>query len=148
MDRHIEHEKPRYSISEAAEMLDISVHTLRMYEKNYLFVPFQRESRQRRFSDHDIERIRCIRNSINQKKLSIEAIKVIYSLIPCWEIINCTKDERQKCPAFNSHGNPCWSFSHKDNICKKIECRECTVYKEYSDCHIIKETIKKFTVTK
>lgn len=26
----------------------------------------------------------------------------------CWDFWNCTEEEKQKCPAFPSHGRECW----------------------------------------
>ncbi|MCX8056055.1 MAG: MerR family transcriptional regulator, partial [Ignavibacteria bacterium] len=82
-------DKPKYKISEAAKILGISVHTLRMYEREGLILPFKKTTNQRLYSEKDIERLKCIRNSINEKKISIEGIKRIFSLIPCWAIVNC-----------------------------------------------------------
>jgi len=138
-------EIPRYSISQAAELLGISIPTIRMYEKNFLFIPYQKESRQRLFSDSDLHRIRCIRTAINEKKFSIEAIKLIFSLIPCWSLIQCSEMERENCPAYNSHGLPCWSFNHKNNVCAHKDCRSCSIYKEYAECGKIKTGIKKIS---
>ncbi len=139
------YDQPRYTISQAADLLNISIPTLRMYEKNFLFIPYQKESRQRLFSEGDLTRIRCIRTAINTKKFSIEAIKLMYSLIPCWDLKNCSAEDRSACPAYNSHGFPCWSFKHEDNLCELENCRECVVYKEYSDCGKIKTGIQKIS---
>ena len=57
----IQDEEPIFPISAAAKLLNISVHTLRMYERNGLFVPFKKLTHQRLFSKSDIERIECIR---------------------------------------------------------------------------------------
>jgi MerR family transcriptional regulator, heat shock protein HspR len=136
-------EVPVYSIGKAAEILNISVHTLRMYEKEGLIVPFKKTTSHRLYSRADIEKVNCLRNSINEKKLSIAGIKVIFSLIPCWDIIKCSDKERKACGAFNSYSLPCWTVNHKDNICAGLECRDCKVYKDYADCHKIKDSIKK-----
>ena len=42
---------PKYTISSAATLLGISVHTLRMYEREGLIIPFKKESGQRLYSD-------------------------------------------------------------------------------------------------
>ena len=68
---------PKYTISNAANLLDISVHTMRMYEREGLVIPFKKESGQRLYSDNDIERITCIRYSIKEEKLNIQGIKKI-----------------------------------------------------------------------
>jgi MerR family transcriptional regulator/heat shock protein HspR len=140
-------EQPMFPISTAARMLKISVHTLRMYEKEGLIIPFKKETNHRLYSRADIERLNCIRKAINEFKISISGIKTIYSLIPCWQITNCSEEDRQNCNAFTAHDNPCWTFKHKENICGNIVCRECHVYKDYSECGDIKELIKNLTAS-
>src|SRR4030067_1200493 len=132
-------EEPVYPISVAAKLLNVSVHTLRMYEREGLIIPYKKESNHRLYSKSDIERLSCIRRAINEYKISIAGIKTIYSLIPCWKIIGCSEAKRKNCEAFISHSKPCWSFNHKNNICTGKDCRECEVYNSFSDCRSIKE---------
>lgn len=136
--------RPLFTISSAAAILNVSVHTLRMYEKEGLIIPFRKESGHRLYSEMDIKRLSCIREAINEKKISIEGIKTIYSFIPCWKIKGCKEKDRAKCEAYLSHSNPCWTFYKKRN-CSDSECRECDVYKNFSDCKSIKENIAKLT---
>ena len=138
---NISNDEPVFSMSTAARMLNISVHTLRMYERESLIIPYKNDSNQRIFSKADIERIQCIRSAINEAKISINGIKTIYSLIPCWDIVKCSEDEKKSCKAFNGAHSPCWSYEHS-NVCKKRECRSCEVYSKYSQCSTIKELIK------
>jgi MerR family transcriptional regulator/heat shock protein HspR len=138
-------EQPMFPISTAARMLKISVHTLRMYEKEGLIIPFKKETKHRLYSRADIDRLNCIRKAINEFKISISGIKTIYSLIPCWQITNCSDEDRQNCNAFIAHNNPCWTFRHNKNTCENKVCRECIVYKDYAECGDIKELIKNLT---
>ena len=133
---------PLLPIRAAAKILEISVHTLRMYEKEGLIIPFKKESSHRLYSSSDIERLKCIRKAINESKISIAGIKTIYSMIPCFQILNCSKTERENCKAYNEHAVPCWSYNYKSNQCKDRECRSCQVYLDYSDCGSIKDFIK------
>jgi MerR family transcriptional regulator, heat shock protein HspR len=139
-------DEPLYSISTAARLLKISVHTLRMYEREGLIIPFRKESHQRMYSQSDIERLNCIRHSINSEKLSIAGIKTIYAMIPCWEIKQCPPKDKINCEAYKGYNKACWMFSHSDNICSDQICRECVVYKDYSECGLIKESIKKISL--
>ena len=84
---------PLYPISSAAKLLNISVHTLRMYEKNGLILPYKKESNHRLYSESDIDRLKCIRKAINQRKISINGIKTLYAMIPCWQVA-MLKNER------------------------------------------------------
>jgi MerR family transcriptional regulator, heat shock protein HspR len=133
---------PIYPISVAAKLLNISVHTLRMYEREGLIVPFKKESNQRLYSQEDLDRINCIRNEIKTSKISINGIKTIYSMIPCWDIVKCTKKEREKCGSFNGSNSPCWTYNHNLNVCGTKKCRDCIVYSQYSECNNVKELIK------
>ncbi|NOX17108.1 MAG: MerR family transcriptional regulator [Chlorobi bacterium] len=145
MDFKVDREEPVFSISTAAKLLGISIPTLRMYEKEGLILPFKKESHQRLYSEADLERIRCIREAINQKKISINGIKAIYSLIPCWEVVHCSEEDRKICGAFNGDEEPCWTYNHPNTVCENIECRDCIVYKNYSKCGTIKDLLKNIT---
>lgn len=134
--------EPIFPISTAAKLLNISVHTLRMYEREGLIIPYKKESNQRLYSKSDIERIDCIRKAINEAKISINGIKTLYSLIPCWKIVKCSLKDRKNCKAYNGHSEPCWNYSHPKTICEKKDCRECEVYNKYTQCSEIKELIK------
>lgn len=136
-------EKPIYPIRTAAEILGISVHTLRMYEREGLVLPHNSSGNQRAYSEKDIERIRCIRKAINESKISINGIKTIYSLIPCWDVVGCSEEDRKKCGAFQGHSQPCWTYNHPGTTCENRDCRDCDVYKNYAACGNIKNLIIK-----
>ena len=133
---------PIYPIRTAARLLNISVHTLRMYEKEKLIIPFKKSSSHRLYSNSDIQRIKCIRSAINDSKISINGIKTIYSMMPCWEVMNCSKEDRSKCSAYLTHNGPCWSVKGEDTICAAKECRQCSVYKDFAQCDSIKKFIR------
>lgn len=133
---------PIYTISNAAKILEISVHTLRMYEREGLIIPFRKSSNQRLFSDKDLERIRCIKNTISDIKINIEGIRRILALLPCWSIINCSHNDRNNCDFYQNYDKPCWMINHKNNICKDRDCRECEVYKSFGNCASIKQKLK------
>ena len=135
-------ERPVYTISVAAKLMGISVHTLRMYEREGLIIPFKKSSKQRLYSDGDICRVNCIRRAINEDKIGIEGIRRILALIPCWGLIKCTSNDRKNCEAYNSFSQPCWTIKHRNNTCKDRDCRECSVYQSFGDCSSIKEELK------
>jgi len=132
-----------YKISEAASKLGISIHTIRMYEKEGLILPHKSITNQRIYTEEDIHRIQCIRRAINESKISIRGLKTLYSLIPCWEIVQCSEEDRRVCPAYTSVTKPCWISKGKTTSCAKKDCRDCEVYKSLSDCNRIKDAIKK-----
>jgi MerR family transcriptional regulator, heat shock protein HspR len=133
---------PIFTISNAAKILQISVHTLRMYEREGLLLPFRKESNQRLYSHQDIERVRCIQKTINDDKINIEGMRRILALLPCWSIVKCSENDRINCEYFSGHTKPCWMINHKNNTCKDRECRECDVYQSYGSCASIKNKLK------
>lgn len=133
---------PKYTISSAATLLGISVHTIRMYEREGLIIPFKKESGQRLYSDRDVERIQCIRRTIQKDKINIEGMRRILALIPCWAIVNCSDEDRASCTAFSGHTQPCWMINHKNNYCAGKDCRECEVYQSFGNCESIKNKLK------
>src|SRR3989339_600291 len=94
MFQNLNQDEPIFPIRAAAQLLKISVHTLRMYEREGLIIPFKKESSHRLYSQTDLKRIECIRRAINEMKISINGIKTMYSLIPCWEIMGCSGENR------------------------------------------------------
>jgi|WetSurMetagenome_2_1015567.scaffolds.fasta_scaffold172359_2 MerR family transcriptional regulator, heat shock protein HspR len=136
-----------FTIGEAADLIGISVQTLRYYEQEGLIIPYHRGSKHRRYSNNDIERVRCMRTMINKEKVSIEGIKHLLSLIPCWNIKGCSMESRMKCDAFQMHSTPCWMVTNKSKECKNAECRICPVYTEITDCQKLKRVITDYTTT-
>lgn len=130
---------PIYSIGTAARMTGVSVHTLRLYEREGLVRPVKSSGNQRLYSDSDIERVQCIRDAINGEKISIAGIRHIHGMIPCWKIKNCPDEQRIVCKAFTGNGNGgCWTYEHEGNVCSTSECRECPVYQFSSNCKSVK----------
>ena len=145
MEPKINIKTPIYPIRTAAKLLGISISTLRMYEKEGLIIPHKTEGNQRIYSEADLERLRCIRRAINESKISINGIKTIYSLIPCWEVVKCSEEDRNICDAFQNHEQPCWTFRHPNTACENLDCKECEVYTNYSECGKVKGLIKKIS---
>jgi MerR family transcriptional regulator/heat shock protein HspR len=139
---------PTYSIGSVARMLGISVFTLRMYEREGLVISHKAASTHRLYSPSDVERLKCIRHAITEEKMSIAGIRKVFSMIPCWDIVQCTESNRKKCPAFTGHAQPCWTYDHTRNACTKLDCRSCEVYRLSSDCDKIKASIANLTRAK
>jgi MerR family transcriptional regulator/heat shock protein HspR len=144
----IDKKEPIFTIGIVAERLGISEHTIRMYDREGLIIPFKKESGHRLFSEYDMERIECIKKTIAEKKISIAGIRRLLALIPCWEIKKCPIEIRKECPAYIDFDKPCWL--HKANLkgdCATNECRECDVYNSIKSCDELKELLKKFLVS-
>jgi len=121
-------DKPLFPIAIAAELVGASPQTLRLYEKHELLKPARR-GKNRFFSENDIEWIKCLRNLLHEKKLSIEGVKKLLNYAPCWELRDCSLDVRKKCSAYISQTKPCWELNRV--ICKRVSgdiCENCVVY--------------------
>ncbi len=121
-------ELPLYPIGIVAELIGITDQTLRLYEKHGLIKP-SRRNRNRYYSENDIKWLRCIRDLIHIKKISIQGIKRLLEYAPCWEITDCSDERKSKCTAFIDKTKPCWELNRM--ICNKESdkiCEDCVVY--------------------
>ncbi len=134
-------EKAIYTIATAASMIGVSVETLRLYERRGLILIEKSKGNQRLYSESDIERLECIRRAINEHKISIEGIRRMQAMIPCWEYVQCSTEQRNVCPAYNRPDAGCWTYTHRRNACKDRECKTCTVYQLSANCEKIKAAI-------
>ncbi|MBI5741505.1 MAG: MerR family transcriptional regulator [Nitrospirae bacterium] len=119
---------PLYPIGVMAELAGITEQTLRLYEKHDLITPARR-NKNRYYSENDINWLKCLRDLIHIKKISIEGIKKLLDYAPCWEINDCPEERRQQCSAYIDRSKPCWEMTGK--VCNgegKKRCKECVVY--------------------
>ncbi len=142
MEIIIGNREPVFAIGVVAKKFDISVHTLRLYEAEGLILPYKTESRRRLYSQADINRIGCIREMIAKKGLNIAGIKLLLAMVPCWELLPCSEEERRDCDAYTNSTEPCWMVPHKAEKCQNLECRECKVYQSVANCSNFKEYLK------
>jgi MerR family transcriptional regulator, heat shock protein HspR len=137
-----------YTIGEAADVLGVSIQTLRLYEREGLILSLRRSTRHRRYTPADLERVRCIRRMINVEKVSVAGIKKMLAMIPCWSIKDCPPGVRDACPAFDRVEKPCWLITDKPWDCRNAECRTCEVYTNVADCTSLKQAIATSTTSK
>lgn len=113
---------PLYSIGVVAELIGITDQTIRLYEKHGLIKP-SRRNRNRFYSENDLKWLRCLRDLIHNKKISIEGIKKLFDYAPCWELAGCPEQEREKCSAYIDKTKPCWELNK--SICRREPSRTC-----------------------
>ncbi|KAF0146009.1 MAG: MerR family transcriptional regulator [Nitrospirae bacterium] len=121
-------EAPLYPIGIVAELIGTTDQTLRLYEKHGLLKPARR-NKNRFYSENDIKWLRCLRELIHTKKISIEGIKKLLEYAPCWEITVCSEERKNKCSAYIDKTKPCWELNRM--ICNKESgkiCEDCIVY--------------------
>ncbi|GAB4484658.1 MAG: hypothetical protein OHK006_09450 [Thermodesulfovibrionales bacterium] len=119
---------PLYPIGIVAELIGTTDQTLRLYEKHGLLKPARR-NKNRFYSENDIKWLRCLRDLIHNKKISIEGIKKLLEYAPCWEITNCSPERKGKCSAYIDKTKPCWELNRM--ICNTETgriCEDCIVY--------------------
>ena len=119
---------PLYPIGIVAELLGTTDQTLRLYEKHGLITP-ARKNKNRYYSENDVKWLKCIRELIHTKKISIEGIKKLLEYAPCWEITQCSEERRANCSASIDRSKPCWELNRM--ICNKETgkiCEDCVVY--------------------
>lgn len=119
---------PLYPIGIVAELIGTTDQTLRLYEKHGLIKPARR-NKNRFYSENDIKWLRCLRELIHNKKISIEGIKRLLDYAPCWEITACTEERKNKCSAYIDRTKPCWELNRM--ICNRETgriCEDCIVY--------------------
>ena len=137
----------QYSIGEAADLLGVSVPTLRLYERAGLILPIRKDSKHRIYAGSDLERVRCIRRAINHKKISIAGIRSLLAMIPCWKVKDCPEEIRRDCPAFNGTDAPCWAVENRPWKCARADCRACSVYVDSADCQNVKQLVTRLTTS-
>ena len=128
IEKKAKDDMPLYTIGVVAELLGTTNQTLRLYEKHGLVKPF-RKNKNRFFSENDVKWLFCIRELIHNKKISIEGIKKLLNYAPCWEIMDCPEDRKNKCLSYRDRMKPCWELNQF--ICKRnsdAACKECVVF--------------------
>ena len=119
---------PLYPIGIVAELIGTTDQTLRLYEKHSLIKPARR-NKNRYYSENDIKWLRCLRDLIHNRKISIQGIIKLMDYAPCWEITECSEERRNNCTAFIDKTKPCWELNRL--ICNRESgkiCEDCVVY--------------------
>ena len=83
--RRRKREVPLYTISVAARLTSLPVHTIRWLEANELFEPARTEGRQRLFSDEDIEFLLEIAQLL-ERKVNLAGIRTILQIKQTYSI--------------------------------------------------------------
>jgi len=86
-------DEPLYTMTQVAKLLGSSTQTLICYRKHGLVYPVQ-NGRRPLFSANDVKWLCCVRELIHVNKFSIEALKKLLEYAPCWEIKNCSSEQR------------------------------------------------------
>ena len=133
-DTQHEMEDPVIPIGVLARKVGLSVSAIRKYENEGLVIAHRTDSGHRLFSHEDIQRVRKIQHLIQDVGLNIEGIRRMQALLPCWDLLPCSKKMQKGCPAYQDNTRPCWTIKGLDCAPQGNECRECQVYRVGSLC--------------
>jgi MerR family transcriptional regulator/heat shock protein HspR len=122
------------AIGVLAERVGLSVSAVRKYEREGLLIAHRTDSGYRLFSHEDIDRVRNIQHLIQDLGLNIEGIRRMQALLPCWELLPCSNEDRTGCPGQQDAARPCWMIKGLPCAPKGNECRRCAVYRFGSLC--------------
>ena len=125
---------PVISIGILAQKVGLSVSAVRKYENEGLIVAHRTASGHRLFSREDISRVKNIHHLIQDVGLNVEGIRRMQALLPCWELLPCTAETPQSCPAYKDNSRPCWMIKGLNCAPQGNECRQCVVYRFGSQC--------------
>ena len=75
-----EHERPRYMISVAAELVGMHPQTLRMYEQKGLVRPGRTPGGTRLYSERDLDRLRLIQRLTTELGLNLAGVQRVLTL--------------------------------------------------------------------
>ena len=89
-------DEPIFIISVAARMLGVRTQTLRYYESIGLVEPARSKGNQRVYSQNDVERVRQIRNLMDDLGVNLAGVEVVMNLL---ERLRTSEAEIQKLTA-------------------------------------------------
>ena len=117
-------------IGTASRRLSLSVSALRKYETEGLIVYQRTPAARRLLAPADLDRIRRIQSLIGDCGLNMEGIRRLVALIPCWELMPCTPEDRRACSAAVETTRPCWMTEQTECARRGMNCRQCRVYRK------------------
>ncbi|MBI5144458.1 MAG: MerR family transcriptional regulator [Candidatus Omnitrophica bacterium] len=91
--------KPLYTIGITANLLGVCQATLRLWEKKSLIHPY-RIGKNRFYSKCNLDRLSEIKRFLQKERVNIAGVKRIIDKSFCWEVKNCSLEERQVCPVY------------------------------------------------
>ena len=94
--------EPVYTLGIASKLSEISVHSIRQYIDNALIIIYTTTTKRHLFSQVYIHRLKCIKKQLSTMGLNFAGIKTLYSQIPCWSILPCSAESREKSKVYQS----------------------------------------------
>ena len=125
----------KIKIGEVARHFGVSVDLLRLYEREGLLIPLTSAKGTRYFTQLDYPWIATVLRLVREARLNFAGIRHLLALLPCWEIRNCSGNDRTECTIIAGATAPCWI---ERNCCKPGDCYACDVYRAACRCENLK----------
>ena len=116
-------------IGKVAMQVGLSIKRIREYEKEGFIRPVRCESsNQRMYSEFEVGQILQIKKLIHERGMTVEGIKHLLNLAPCWSIFGC--DCAEQCAAYKAPHSRCWEVRRVSSSAMACngECAVCPVY--------------------
>ncbi len=118
-----------FKIGVVAKKLGLTEKRIREYEKEGLINPIRKKPGMHRvFSSFEIKQIKRIKHLIHDRGLTINGIKHLLVMAPCWVVLKCNNPKI--CPAYQNPHKPCWKIKQDletDFPCMGT-CEQCAVF--------------------
>jgi MerR family transcriptional regulator/heat shock protein HspR len=109
-----------YSIGEAADVLGVSIPTLRLYEHQGLIIPLRRESGHRRYASEELARVRRIRDAVHSRRYTLDSLRDMFT--------GYSRAQAHDCVPSGTDHQPCWMHPALTLLERSNRCRVCPVY--------------------
>ncbi|MBD3165471.1 MerR family transcriptional regulator [bacterium] len=115
-------------VSDAANVLGVTPSTIRIYDNRSLAVLPRDENGYRVLNNRELRRIADMRGFMLAQRLNLNSLVALSAMIPCWNIMACSKERRAVCRRGSDGEHPCWHYHRDTGGCLDVPCSECTVY--------------------
>lgn len=135
-----------YTIRVASKLSGISPGTIREYERQGLLRTHRdSQNNHRLFTQGEIKWITHIWQLIHDEGLNYEGIRRLLLTTPCWKILRCPVDSKEKCKVFTGNKSACWSLEILPDCCidNERKCQTCKVYStSHENPHLLPTSLK------
>lgn len=94
--------QPLYTIGIAAKLVGVCAATLRIWECKGIVCP-NRIGKNRYYTDAEIQRLKYVKFLVRERKLNLEGVKALLDQHFCWDVKNCSIEDRHKCSVYIEH---------------------------------------------
>ena len=120
-----------YTIRVASKLTGISPGTIREYERQGLLRTHRdSQNNHRLFTQDELKWIMQIWQLIHREGLNYEGLRRLLLITPCWKILKCTTEYKERCIVYTENKSACWSIDKLPGCCidNQRKCQTCKVY--------------------